>query len=128
MPKKSLDVCNRVEPLPDPRLGGLGRRDCLFRLGRGVGSLALSSLLYQDDFFAAEPSADPLAAKPPHFNGKAKSCIFLFMLGGPSQMDTFDPKPALLKHHGTPHTRIYGSSLMKMLYVGSPFKFKKYGQ
>ena len=125
---KSFQLCSNVEPAPDPRLGGVGRRDFLFRLGRGVGSLALSSLLYEDAVFAGEAPEDSLAPKPPHLPAKAKSCIFLFMYGAPSQMDTFDPKPALLKFHGKANTRIYGSSSMKMLYVGSPFKFKKHGQ
>jgi hypothetical protein len=120
-------LCSNVEPLPDPRLGGLGRREFLYRFGRGAGSLALSYMLYRDGLLAAESVDDPLVPKPPHLSPKAKSCIFLFMAGAPSQMDTFDPKPILGKYHGTPITRVYGS-LEKRIYVGSPFKFAKHGQ
>jgi len=124
---KRTGLCQNVEPAPDPRLGELGRRDLLFRFGRGLGGLALSSLLYQDGLMGGESPSNPLVAKPPHFATKAKSCIFLFMAGAPSQMDTFDPKPALARYHGTPVTRKYGS-MEKRIYVGSPFKFAKYGQ
>ena len=127
MAKGEFDLCSKVEQ-PNPRLGELGRRDFLFRFGRGLGSLALSSLLYQDGYLSASESVqDPLAPKKPHFAAKAKSIIFLFMQGAPSQMDTFDPKPALDKYHGTPVTRQYGS-MEKRIYVGSPFKFAKHGQ
>ena len=97
---KRTGLCQNVEPAPDPRLGELGRRDLLFRFGRGLGGLALSSLLYQDGLMGGESPSNPLVAKPPHFATKAKSCIFLFMAGAPSQMDTFDPKPALARYHG----------------------------
>ena len=128
MPKPEFSFCGQVEPGPDPRLGGLGRRDFLFRFGRGVGSLALSSLLFDDTLRGAgRRLEDPLLPKAPHFESKAKSCIFLFMEGAPSQMDTFDPKPALDKYHGTPVTRIYGS-MEKRIYVGTPFKFARHGQ
>jgi len=76
----------------DPTLRpALTRRDVLVKAAHGFGALALASML---------PAADrvnPLAAKVPHFAPKAKSVIFLFMVGGPSQVDTFDPKPALDK-------------------------------
>jgi hypothetical protein len=127
-------MCKQVEPVPDPFRDELGRRDLLLRLGRGVGSIALSCLLRQDGYLsAATAAADPLAPKAPHFPVKAKSCIFLFMYGGPSQMDTFDPKPVLAKFHGTPVTRLYGGggggeSKEERLYVGSPFKFSRHGQ
>lgn len=126
-------MCRQVESVTDRGLGELGRRDLLLRLGRGLGSVALTSLLHQDGFLRAAGRPDALAPKTPHFPVKAKSCIFLFMYGGPSQMDTFDPKPALTKFHGTPVTRIYagggdGANLEERLYVGSPFQFKKYGE
>src|SRR3954470_5372428 len=69
------------------------RRDVLVRAAHGFGSLALASLL-------PAQQVNPLAAKAPHFPGKAKSVIFLFMVGGPSQIDTYDPKPALEKFNG----------------------------
>src|SRR6478752_2565145 len=76
------------------------RREFLWQMGAGFAGLALTSLLDHDGFFAkhafaAENSANPLAPRPPHFPGKAKSVIFLFMYGGPSSMDTFDYKPKM---------------------------------
>ncbi len=136
MRKREFDLCSHREPPPDPRLGMIGRRDALYRFGSGVGSLALSSLLARDGFGAeaglgagnAARDADPLAPKAAHHRvPKAKACIFLFMSGAPSQMDTFDPKPLLDKYHGRPITRKYGS-LEKRLYVGCPFKFARHGK
>src|SRR5256886_7023639 len=83
------------------------RRDVLVRAAHGFGAVALASLLDQPAHTADR--VNPLAAKPPHFPGKAKSVIFLFMVGGPSQVDTFDPKPALDKYHGQPLPSSYGT-------------------
>src|SRR5919198_2522254 len=66
------------------------RREFLFDSYLGMGALALKDLL----------GANPLAAKPQHHPAKAKNCIFLFMEGGVSQMDTFEYKPALVKYAG----------------------------
>ena len=127
MRKGEFEFCNQVERV-DPRLGEIGRRDFVYRFGKGLGSLALSSLLYRDGRLAAAArSANPLLPKKPHFTPKAKSCIFMFMQGAPSQMDTFDPKPKLNELHGEPILRKYGS-LEKRIYVGSPFKFARHGQ
>ncbi|MFM7151375.1 MAG: twin-arginine translocation signal domain-containing protein, partial [Gemmataceae bacterium] len=72
------------------------RRDFLWQTGGGCGGLALSWLLTNDARAAGDkPLANPLAARPPHFPTRAKSMIFLFMVGGPSPLDLFDPKPAL---------------------------------
>lgn len=86
---------------------GIGRREFVWEMGAGFAGLALSSLLAADGSFqrvanAAEAasSASPLAPRPPHFAGKAKSCIFLMMNGAPSQVDTFDYKPELEKYAG----------------------------
>lgn len=129
MTKTDMKFCNHVERF-DPRLGEVGRRDFLFRLGVGIGGVALSSLLHEDGLFADAGSSNPLLANPPHRRAKAKSCIFLFMAGGPSQMDTFDPKSLLTKYHGT--AAYDGAQLRtankKLLYVGSPFQFAKHGQ
>src|SRR6476646_2909733 len=100
------------------------RREALRMMGAGFGSVCL----------AGATMANPLEAKAPHFTPKAKHVIFLFLNGGPSQVDTFDPKPALEKYHGKPlpganqvisggGIKLPVSSLMK-----SPFSFKKYGQ
>ena len=71
------------------------RREMLCRCANGFGGLALAAML-------AEAADDPLAPHSPHFKAKAKSVIFLFMDGGPSAMDTFDPKPRLRVDHGKP--------------------------
>ena len=79
------------------------RREFLFESGGGLGAIALNWLLAQEAGAEAKPTAkNPLAVKPPHFAAKAKRVIFLFMVGGPSQMDLFDPKPALAKWAGKP--------------------------
>src|SRR5262245_36793706 len=81
------------------------RRDFLTRAGGGLGMLALLSLLEEEGRGAAGPSlrpADPLGAKKPHFPAPAKSVIWVFLDGGPSNLDLFDPKPELKKLHGKP--------------------------
>jgi len=97
----------------------------LERSAMGMGSLALGSMLQSAD--ASE--ANPLAVRKPHFAAKAKRVIHLFMNGGPSHVDTFDPKPSLEKYAGkalptdNPKTeRKTGAAFP------SPFKFQKYGQ
>ena len=76
------------------------RRRFLYGSLSGVGGLAFLDLLSRD-LNGATLHANPLAPKPPHYQPKAKSCIFLTMLGGVSQMDTFDPKPSLEKFDNT---------------------------
>ncbi|MBP6824768.1 MAG: DUF1501 domain-containing protein, partial [Acidobacteria bacterium] len=81
------------------------RRDFLFRAGNGFGALALSYLMQREVLAQGKTQpgkklVNPLAPRPPHFAPKAKAVIFLFMVGGPSQMETFDPKPVLDKLHG----------------------------
>jgi len=77
------------------------RRQFLRDCGIGVGTAALASLLARDAAAdASRPGVNPLAPKPPHFAPKAKRVIFLFMAGGPSQLDLFDPKPKLTELHG----------------------------
>ncbi len=72
--------------------------------GTGLGTIALAGLLA--DAGAAEvsrpPGSDPLSPLPPHFPAKARHIVHLFMNGGPSQVDTFDPKPMLDRYHGKP--------------------------
>src|SRR5258708_27990785 len=81
---------------------GLSRRELLARCGTGLGMIGLASVLAGDGRLAAAPSPTPLAPKSPPFPGKAKRLVHLFMNGGPSQVDTFDPKPLLDKFHGKP--------------------------
>jgi hypothetical protein len=106
----------------------LTRRDMLRRCGMGFGALALGDLMAQTQIASAASSA-PLLPKAAHFPGKAKHVIHIFMNGGPSHVDTFDPKPALLKYAGQPMPdgnlkteRPTGGALP------SPFKFRKYGE
>ncbi|MCU1272666.1 MAG: hypothetical protein JWO48_97 [Bryobacterales bacterium] len=114
---------------PDPSLF-LSRRHLLRNTACGFGSLSLAAMLAQDALRGAE-TPDPLAPKKPHFAARAQRVIFLFMHGGPSHLDTFDPKPLLERDHGKPLpfkrplTFAEGSvgNLMK-----SPWKFKKHGQ
>lgn len=102
------------------------RRDFVFSLGASLGSVAFSSLL------ADEGKPNPLAPKPGHFPAKAKNVIFLMMEGGPSHIDTFDPKPMLAKMHLKEFVREgQQKSAMesgKRYYVQSPFQFGKHGQ
>src|ERR1044071_752067 len=99
------------------------RRELLSTMGAGFGMVGLQGLQ------GAEVALDPLKPKQPHFPAKAKRVIYLFLNGGPSQMDTFDPKPALDKYHGQPmpagnlRTERKTGTLLR-----SPFTFKKYGQ
>src|ERR671925_190049 len=74
------------------------RRHFLRSAGCGFGSIALAAMLAEEGKLFAE--TDPLAPKKPHHDAKAKRVIFLFMSGGPSHMDTFDPKPGLTRLHG----------------------------
>jgi len=75
------------------------RRNFFRNCAGGIGAIALADLLQVDGYGA---SADPLASKAPMFAPKAKNVIFMFMEGGPSQLDLFDPKPELQKWNGKP--------------------------
>jgi hypothetical protein len=114
----------------------LSRRDFFSRIGNGLHGAALASLLGVDLLPAATTEGGPrmydLKVRPPHFAPKAKAVIHLFMNGGPSQVDLFDPKPALQKYAGTPPSRDIVSEIEFADQVGSvlpsPFKFSKYGK
>ena len=97
---------------PTPNFCHRTRREFLWEAGAGFTGLALTGLLSQDKLFAQESTpraANPLAERPPHFAAKAKSVIFLFMYGGPSQVDTFDNKPDMYRLDGqTVNVRIFG--------------------
>ena len=113
------------------------RRDFLFRAGEGIGGLALAYLLNQDGLLAAggcenaPRTASAYAPKTPHFRPRAKNVISLFMCGGVSHLDTFDPKPALDKYHGQP---LPGEDDVQVQQgfpgpiMRSPYTFQKYGQ
>jgi hypothetical protein len=107
------------------------RRDFLFRAGGGLGALALTQLLVHNAQ-AAKP-VNPLAAKEPHHEAKAKSIIFMFMVGGPSPIDLFDPKPELLKRQGQPLPKSHGTFVSQFTKGDTPLlastrKFTKHGQ
>jgi Protein of unknown function (DUF1501) len=109
----------------------LSRRDLLARSGLGFGALALGGLLRDAGLLAAAPidPTKPLAPRAPHFPAKAKRVIHIFANGGPSHVDTFDPKPLLAKYAGKPLPR---ENLRTERKTGaafpSPFRFRKYGQ
>src|SRR5450631_1103757 len=94
------------------------RRQMLATFGAGFGSLGFRAL-----------GATSGPTRTPHFAPKAKQVVFLFLNGGPSQVDTFDPKPALTKYNGKP---LPGETLKTERRTGnafgSPFQFNKYGQ
>ena len=104
------------------------RRDVLARCGVGMGLLGLTQLLGDSHAFAAAP-INPLAPKSPQFPAKAKRVIHIFANGGPSQVDTFDPKPLLAKYAGKP---LPAENLRTERKTGaalpSPFAFKKRGK
>ena len=100
----------------------LHRRDFLYGFGSSLGGLAFTDLL------AREAVAGPLAFKKPMHDAKAKAVIMLFMEGGPSQVDTFDPKPKLTELHKTESKRTGTLEQGFKFFVGSPFKTRKVGQ
>jgi hypothetical protein len=113
------------------------RRSFLTDAFCGFGSIAVSAMMAQERLKAAgtavNPAANPLAPKPSHFPAKAKSVIFLFMAGGPSHIETFDPKPLLNKLDGQKRPKEFGE--VKYQFVTSEAKclgtkrtFKKYGK
>ncbi len=116
------------------------RRDFLAKAGLGFGGLALAAMLAEEGgsarALAEMPTIDPLqplAARPSHFPAKAKSCIFLFMEGGPSHIDLFDPKPELTKHHGKPLPPSFGTVFTPMGVGGNTLlasrrTFKQHGE
>lgn len=115
----------------------LTRREVLSRIGGGFGALGLAGAFANAGLLngvargseGAIP-ANPLAAKPPHFEPRAKRVIFLFMNGGPSHVDTFDPKPELKKHDGkeAPDSLVNPMRKKKGGILPSPFTFAKHGQ
>jgi len=106
----------------------ISRREALLRSGTGFGSLALADLMINESN-AEVGKMDPLAPKKSHYPSKAKHVVHLFMNGGPSQVDTFDPKPMLDKYHGKPLPETNLRTERKTgAAMRSPFKFKKHGQ
>jgi hypothetical protein len=107
----------------------LTRRQMLRHFANGFGMVALAGLL-ANEARGSDAADNPLAVRPPHFPPKAKRLIFLFMSGGPSHVDTFDPKPRLAADNGKPlpfeQPKLVRTRTGNLLQ--SPFKFKKHGQ
>jgi hypothetical protein len=116
-------------PRPSPFVT---RREMLRRTGTGLGALGLVGLLSDAGLLAAPAeggASNPLAPRKPHFPAKAKHVIHIYLNGGPSQVDTFDPKPLLKKYDGkTLPTGNLTTERKTGAALASPFKFKKYGQ
>src|SRR6184192_2777361 len=112
----------------------MNRRQLLARCGMGMGALALASLLGAPAVGGAASATlsssplNPLAPKSPHFAPRAKRVIHFFLNGGPSHVDTFDPKPMLARYDGKP---LPVENLKTERKTGaampSPFEFKRYG-
>lgn len=106
----------------------LNRRHFLQRAGAGFGSVALAQMLASQGLLAEESTAaNPLAARPGHFDAKAKAVIWLFMEGAPSAVDTFDPKPELTKRDGQKiEIDVFNGNPGPLLK--SPFQFRQHGE
>ncbi|MBW3539909.1 MAG: DUF1501 domain-containing protein [Planctomycetes bacterium] len=107
------------------------RRDFLYGLGATLGTVAFNALLLADEH-RSSTTAGPLAPKPPQVPPRARACIFLFMEGGPSHIDTFDPKPKLRDLHLKEFIREdrFASAMAsgKRYYIASPYRFRKVGE
>jgi uncharacterized protein (DUF1501 family) len=128
-------ACRHHPNGPDGYGPPISRRAMLLRAGGGFGAWALLDLLRRDGVLAAASGEDnPLAPKEPHFPARAKRVISLFMQGGPSHIDTFDPKPLLRRQHGKPLppsvTRGLQLQFTKMdaTVLGSPQSFTRCGR
>src|SRR5262249_37937651 len=109
------------------------RRELLRRRGMGFGMLGLAGLLGSESFLtqarAVPAGGNPLAPKTPHFPGRARRVVHLFMNGGPSQVDTFDPKPLLDRYHGRPlPQRNLRTERKTGAAMRSPYTFPRYRQ
>lgn len=118
-----------------PREHSLTRRGFFDRMAGGLYGAALASLLGRDLHGGETPAAEPpsdLRPRAPHFPARANAVIHLFMNGGPSQMDLFDPKPELHRLHGTQHFDAIAGEIENIAAAGaimrSPFKFARHGQ
>ena len=117
---------------------GRTQREFLWEVGGGFAGLALLDLLASDGLTAPaagaagyDPATNPLAARSPHFPARAKRVVFLFMNGGPSQVDTFDPKPELERSHGKSYSgeaKVGSNGRPIGHLMKSSFPFKNHGQ
>ena len=128
---------NFSPPGHDPATA-LSRRELLTRCGMGFGLIGLAGVVAADDQpglasatreAAATGSLNPMTPRAAHFAPRAKQVVHLFMNGGPSHLDTFDPKPMLSKYHGkTLPGPTFRTERKTGAALGSPFRFKKYGE
>jgi hypothetical protein len=117
--------CQRISPLP------ANRRAFLRQAGCGFGAVALAALWGREGVGEAETqTVSPLSPRQPHFAAKAKSVIYLYMDGGPSQVDTFDPKPRLNREHDQPFAMKIEPTQFNNNgnTFGCPWKFRQYGE
>ena len=127
-----MNHCNQFRPLP------VNRRELLQRLGNGFGLTALTALMHDPAYCSEavlDSKADPKAGIPNHglhHPAKAKSVIFLYMDGGPSQVDTFDPKPMLVQYNGKDPSEFFKVEATQFNNNGkmlaSPWRFQQYGE
>jgi hypothetical protein len=107
----------------------LNRRELLSRSALGVASLGLAGVLSDSyELLADQTTNDPLGVRPAHFPGRAKRVIHFFLNGGPSHVDTFDPKPALARYAGQSLQNTLRTERKTGAAFPSPFKFRRYGQ
>jgi len=116
----------------DSNLWPFSRRELLQRSGLGLGALGLMHLLQDDGGIVAAGAGPqsqlPLAQRPTHFPGRAKRVIHFFLNGGPSHVDTFDPKPALDRYAGQSLPETLTTERKTGAAFPSPFKFRRYGE
>ena len=117
--------------IQNPTPCGRSRREFLWQVGGGFAGLALADLLSRGTAANAGALPGPLTPHPGHFRPRAKHVVFLFMNGGPSQVDTFDPKPALSKYNGQPYqgdAKVGSNGRPIGRLMQSPFEFKRHGR
>lgn len=110
---------------------GRSRREFLWQMGGGFAALPLVDLLGRSAVAAEDATTSATPSAGAHRPAKAKSCIFLFMNGAPSQVDTFDPKPALAKHNGQPYAgnvKVGSNNRAVGHLMQSPFRFDRHGE
>ncbi|MEC7906974.1 MAG: DUF1501 domain-containing protein [Verrucomicrobiota bacterium] len=103
---------------------GLNRRQFLTNVGGGIGAIALAKILSEENLLASSQGpaggVDLMAVKTPHYEPKVKRVIYLFMHGGPSHVDLFDPKPDLIKYSGVPLPESFGSVMTRREVAKNP--------
>jgi len=111
-----------------PPLPPLSRRELLARGGCGLGLVGLAGLLADAGELSTPPATDPLAVKPPHFAPRARRLVHVFLNGGPSHVDTLDPKPALARYAGQPLPLSLTTERKTGTALPSPFAFQRHGE